>query len=1318
MDPMINIFHIEDNPPDTEVILAKLKEAGLVCRITRIQTCAELETALRKDEPDIILAEYKLPMCNGMSALRLAQELHPEVPFIFVSSTQGEEPAVEALTQGATDYVLKQNTVHLESAVKRALKERQKRMEAKTALKASETKYIDLYENAPDMYVSVNAQTASIEECNQTLANMLQRPKEEIIGRPIFEIYHPDCLDQAKEVFREFLEQGEIRDREVQLLKKDRSKLDASLNMSAVRAEDGTILTIRSTLRDITKHKQMERELILREREYSTLVKSLPDFIVRYDLDLQRTYVNPAWEKTSGLSAVEIVNVPHTDIPKVPSPAVEKYVKKLRQVLKTGVSQTIEFSLVKADGEELILNYVIVPEYDNQGRIAGVLAIGRDITEQKRAEQERQVHLRFFENLDRVNRAIQRTNDLEQMMQDLLDVVLLIFDCDRAFLLYPCDPESSTWSVPMERNKPEYPGILDLKLEMPMDPQVAETLRILLAADGPVAFSPGTKHAPPEEVSEQFGFKCFMSMAIYPKIGSPWQFGIHQCTHVRTWTAEEKQLFQEIGRRLGDGLTTLLSYRYLRKNEKFLENIVEHIPNMIFVKDAQTLSFVKFNKAYEKLLGYSQEELLGKTDYDFFTKEEADFFTAKDRQVLESKELVDIPEEILKSRNNEERILHTKKIPILDETGTPQYLLSISEDITERKQAEEKMLRSDQHLRLHQEMSPLGFLEWDENFRAVEWNAACERIFGYTREEAIGRHAKDLILPEEVHELVDGIYQNLMNQSDDQHSINKNVTKDGRSIICEWFNTTLVDKDGKAIGVASVCNDITTQKQAEESIRKLSQAIEQSPVSILITDTKGSIEFVNAKFTQVTGYTYAEALGQNPRIFKSGETPSERYRRLWQTISLGGIWQGEFHNRKKNGELFWEYATIAPVKNADGVITNYVAVKEDITERKKLEEQIRQTQKLEAVGQLAGGVAHDFNNMLGVIIGYTEMALMKVANDDALREDLEQIKIAGHYSAEITRQLLAFARKQTIMPKILNLNKIVESMLKLLRPFIGEDIDFAWHPGENLWAVKIDPSQIDQILANLCVNAKDAIAGVGKITIETQNVDFDKTYCAEHKGFFPGEYIMLAVSDDGSGMDKQTLGKIFEPFFTTKGMGRGTGLGLATVYGIVKQNAGFINVYSEPGDGTTFKIYLPRHASEAKQVSRETHFSAVAHGSETILLVEDDTFFLGMVRKMLKQFGYKVLATSAPVKAITIASENYGKIDLLLTDVIMPEMTGRDLEKKLKVLCPGIKCLFMSGYAGNAATHRGVMEEDVNFIQKPFLAQELGIKVREILDRQ
>jgi len=390
--------------------------------------------------------------------------------------------------------------------------------------------------------------------------------------------------------------------------------------------------------------------------------------------------------------------------------------------------------------------------------------------------------------------------------------------------------------------------------------------------------------------------------------------------------------------------------------------------------------------------------------------------------------------------------------------------------------------------------------------------------------------------------------------------------------------------------------------------------------------------------------------------------------------------------------------------------------KDSESKRRSLEAQLLQAQKMESVGRLAGGVAHDYNNMLSVIIGYAEIALETVGPEEPLRADIEEILSAGNRSKEITRQLLAFARQQTISPKVLDLNETIARMLKMLRRLIGEDIELCWHPKEDVWPIKIDPTQIDQILANLCINARDAIADVGRIIIETRKVIIDKVYCAEHAGFVPGEFVMLAVSDDGSGMDKATRDRIFEPFFTTKEMGRGTGLGLSTVYGIVKQNSGFINVYSEPGQGTTFRIYLPRFAG-AVMSDRKLNVEGNTRGrGETVLVVEDDGPTLRLVERILTALGYRVMTAGKPVDALKVAESQDDSISLLITDVVMPEMNGHELATRMLMQCPGIKCLYMSGYTADVIAYRKVLEEGVHLIQKPFSKMELAVKIRDILD--
>ena len=380
-----------------------------------------------------------------------------------------------------------------------------------------------------------------------------------------------------------------------------------------------------------------------------------------------------------------------------------------------------------------------------------------------------------------------------------------------------------------------------------------------------------------------------------------------------------------------------------------------------------------------------------------------------------------------------------------------------------------------------------------------------------------------------------------------------------------------------------------------------------------------------------------------------------------------------------------------------------------------LEAQLRQSQKMEAVGRLAGGVAHDFNNKLAIIIGHADLALERTAPDSPLHADLLVIQEAAQRSADLTRQLLAFARKQTIAPKVLDLNDTITGMIKMLGRLIGEDIDLRWKPTAPLWPVRMDPAQIDQILANLVVNARDAIAGIGKVTIETSQATFDEAYCETHTGFIPGSYVLLAVSDNGCGMDKVVLAQLFDPFFTTKPVGQGTGLGLATVYGIVKQNHGFINVYSEPGKGTTFKIYLPRYLSDPVSARWMPAPVVEPTGTETVLLVEDEEALLKLGERLLKRLGYTVLAAGGPTQALELAAAHGGSIDLLLTDVIMPEMSGRDLWQRLSALRPGLQCLFMSGYTANVIAHHGVLDDGVHFLQKPFSRAALATKVREAL---
>ena len=495
--------------------------------------------------------------------------------------------------------------------------------------------------------------------------------------------------------------------------------------------------------------------------------------------------------------------------------------------------------------------------------------------------------------------------------------------------------------------------------------------------------------------------------------------------------------------------------------------------------------------------------------------------------------------------------------------------------------------------------------------------------------------------------------------------------------------------------------------------------LENGMVGIWLVDVQGRLMEVNRTYCRMSGYGYDELLTMSITDLEHQETAEDTASHI-KSVMARGTDRFESRHRRKNGTVFDVEISAQFLPDSGGW---FVAFVQDITERtqaeterRQLEAELHQAQKMESVGRLAGGVAHDFNNMLSVIIGHAELGLRKTDPASPLGHNLTEIRKAGGRSANLTRQLLAFARKQAIMPRALDLNETVGTLLDMLRRLIGTNISLVWLPKENIWTTMADPSQIDQITVNLCLNSRDAIARTGVITIETGNCVFTAQHCAAYAGFKAGEFVRLTVSDDGCGMEKETQELIFEPFFTTKEQGKGTGLGLAMVYGIVQQNDGFIDVRSEPDRGTRVSVYLPRHTGTPRHEWKTTSHVTTLNGGETILLVEDDPSILKMISSMLEMHGYTVLATSSPGEAIYLADVHGGDIHLLLTDVVMPEMNGRELAERLLALFPGLTCLFMSGYTSDIITHRGEAENSIHFIQKPFSIPDLAVKVRKALD--
>lgn len=753
----------------------------------------------------------------------------------------------------------------------------------------------------------------------------------------------------------------------------------------------------------------------------------------------------------------------------------------------------------------------------------------------------------------------------------------------------------------------------------------------------------------------------------------------------------------------------------LRESEERFRNAFEHT-NVAMVLTDMNHRFVRVNAAFARLFGYTEQEMLQMAMADITHPD--DVAESYERRVrLVSGEVPYFQMEKRYFHKDGSLLWGLVNISLIRSArGEPQYYVGQVQDITERKQAEAELSK----LASIVEGSDDAIIAQDLNETVISWNRAAERLFGYSAADAIGQQISSILV---------------YNSSTPSVSVIERV-KQGESIpsfetVRKHKNGTIVevservspirDRQGKLVGVSVIYRDITERKHAEEKLRLRDRAIQAVTQGILITDPHqpdNPIIYASPSFETLTGYSASEALGRNCRLLQGKDTDPEAIGRLRKAIHQVQPCTVDLLNYKKDGTPFWNQLSISPVRDDFGRLTHFVGVQTDVTSRKTLEEQFRQSQKMEAIGQLAGGVAHDFNNLLTIIIGYSEIMLDSVGPEDSLRQLLEEINKAGKRSAALTRQLLAFSRKQVLSPTILNLNDVVRDTENMLQRVIGEDVVLASVLHPQVASVKADRGQLEQVLLNLAVNARDAMPHGGKLTIETKNVELDVAYAQTHAGVRPGSYVLLAVTDSGIGMTPDVVRRIFEPFFTTKEYGRGTGLGLAVVHGIVQQSEGCIEVYSEAGVGTSFKIYLPRFERSGSMTNSLQHPAATPpRGTETILLVEDEDALRALTLMVLQGCGYTMLEASNGDQALQIATDLSRSIDLLITDVVMPGGGGRVLSERIVALRPNIKVLYISGYTNDAVVRHGILHEQVSFLEKPFSPVDLANKVKEVLTK-
>lgn len=651
--------------------------------------------------------------------------------------------------------------------------------------------------------------------------------------------------------------------------------------------------------------------------------------------------------------------------------------------------------------------------------------------------------------------------------------------------------------------------------------------------------------------------------------------------------------------------------------------------------------------------------------------------------------------------------------PVYTETNEYAGIRGSFLDITLWKEAEAALFASEEKFRLFfEEASDAIFIVDGDGIILVANDEACLR-YGFSHGEIIGKPVADFDVGASASFIADRIAE-VMEMGTATFET-KHRRKDAPPLPVE-VNARSIFLDGKKV-ILALARDISERKRNLAHLRKLSVAVEQNPASIMITDSDGIIEYVNPHFTELTGYSLDELVGKTPSILKSNETSDEAYRTLWAAIRSGGEWRGEFHNRKKNGELYWEEALIAPIRDDAGAITHFIAIKEDINDRKELEGQLRHAQKMDAIGQLAGGVAHDFNNILTAVIGYASIIHIKLPVDSPLKKSAEQIMETAERGARLTQGLLAFSRKQVSNPKVLDLNEIPKRIEQLLLRLISEDITLQLETTPQQLPILADSIELEQVLMNLVTNARDALPHGGKITITTTALALDGAAAHAHGFVHPGNYALLSFSDNGEGMEEEISRRIFEPFYTTKEIGKGTGLGLSIVYGIVKKYNGYILCHSEKSSGTTFAIYFPLiDAPPESAMTVAIHEDTDSLQRAIILLAEDSDTARTMMKDMLEEFGYVVLAARDGQEALDLYQKHRDNVDLLLLDVMMPKLKGREVYDAVQLLDPGAKIIFCSGHDDEKVYRYGGVTKEMNFLSKPFTPKDLLMKIREVLD--
>ncbi|HVZ65165.1 MAG TPA: PAS domain S-box protein [Lacunisphaera sp.] len=1270
MSEPLQVLIVEDSPDDADLVVDVLAKAGFSVKWERVETAGAMRQALSRRAWDIVLCDYTMPHLDAPGALAILRESRLDIPFIIISGTVGEEVAVEAMRNGAHDYVMKDRLVRLPAAVTRELREahaRRERRMMETELIASESRYRRLFEASRDGILIINAGTGVVVDANPFLIGLLGRSREELVGKRLWEISGFRALVADATAFAELCGHETVHFEDRAIVAANGRRLAIEFVSTVYAVDHHTVM--QCNLRDITDRKQAElalqqsqEKLRGEEARFRALVEKSFEAVSVLDVRGHRIYASPSTERVLGYPTEELIgrsafDFVHPDDRRRTGAAFAALVRE------PGGAASIEVRILRRDGaarwfEVTGTNLLHIPS------VRGIVINYREITERKEAESA----------LRRSEAELKEAQRIALVGSWQLDVatgrVTWTEELYRMFGLDPTKP-APDYAAQQKLFAPESWRALDAAVRRTRetgDPYELEL--VMIHPDG----QPGWMLARGEATRSADGVVV----------------GLHGTAQDIT----ERKKIEAL----------------VRQSEERFRNLTENISDWIWEVDAQG-NYTYVSPRVRDLLGYEPEELLGQSVLMLMPASEAARLEPVFRKVADNRQPLVGVENINLHKDGHPVIIETSAMPIFDANGTWCGYRGIDRDITERKEVEKKLELF--RALIERTTDAIEVVEPGTG-RILDVNETACRMLGYTRDELLGLTIFDLdphADPASYSRLGDSLKKAGSATIEGVHR-----RKDGSVYPVEVsLSQVTLDRD---YGV-TIVRDISERKLAERSLRR-----EQALFHSLVTAIPDNVYFKDrqSRFVQIND-AMAKRSGLANAAAAVGKTDddiftSEHARQAFadeQRIMETGVPMIDVEEKETwpDGRITWVSSTKVPLRDTDGRITGLVGISRDITERKNLEARYLQAQKMEAFGQLAGGVAHDFNNILGVILMQINLLQLESGLTGKLVSGLAELERYALRGAGLTRQLLLFSRRQSMEARGLDLRVVLEDASKMLRRVLGEHITYELVAVDKVLWVEADPGMIEQVLMNLCINARDAMPNGGRLTVDLRS---EVRTAPPAAGGLAGEYCCLEVSDTGSGMDEATKARIFEPFFTTKPAGKGTGLGLATVYGIVRQHRGWIEVTSAPGAGTTFRIFLPLKEGAAA-VSGTTGTAPITGGHESVLVVEDEPNLRAMVCLALSRGGYRVREAAHGPEALRKWEEEGGNFDLLLADFLMPEgMTGVQLATQLIRAKAGLKVVIMTGYAPGSPTLSSPWPAGTVRLNKPFDAIKLLQMVRDCLD--